>query len=209
MGIDIDLLFSLAVFALVTSITPGPNNLMVMASGAAFGVRRTVPHVAGIAIGFATMIGGAVFGLGALLEAFPWALDVVRYVGAAWMFWLAWQFLSPLFSPPPASEEEGTVDAKARPFRLYEAALFQWINPKAWAMAVATAGAYAGITDDTIPRTLAMCAVFTLVGPASNFVWVIGGQTIRRLLSPANGGRMFSGLMGVLVAVSAGLILFA
>jgi len=208
MGLDIELLFSLAVFALVTSVTPGPNNLMVMASGAAFGVRRTVPHVAGIALGFASMIGAAVFGLGALLEAFPWALDVVRYVGAAWMFWLAWQFLSPLLSPP-ASEEEGTVEAKARPFRIYEAALFQWINPKAWAMAVATAGAYAGVAEDTIPRTLAMCAVFTLVGPPSNFVWVIGGQTIRRLLSPTNGGRIFSGLMGVLVAISAALILFA
>ena len=70
MGLDIELLFSLAVFALVTSVTPGPNNLMVMASGAAFGVRRTVPHVAGIALGFASMIGAAVFGLGALLEAF-------------------------------------------------------------------------------------------------------------------------------------------
>lgn len=208
MEIDIDLLFSLAVFALVASITPGPNNLMVMASGAAFGVRRTVPHVAGIAIGFATMIGAAVFGLGALLQAFPWALDVVRYVGAAWMFWLAWQFFSPLLSPP-VSVEEGTVETKARPFRFYEAALFQWVNPKAWAMAVATAGAYAGIADDTIPRTFAMCAVFTLVGPPSNFVWVVGGQTIRRLLSPTNGGRIFSGLMGVLVAVSAGLILFA
>lgn len=208
MGIDIELLFSLAVFALVTSITPGPNNLMVMASGAAFGVRRTVPHVAGIALGFASMIGAAVFGLGALLEAFPWALDVVRYVGAAWMFWLAWQFLSPLMSPPTAAED-GAVEAKTRPFRIYEAALFQWINPKAWAMAVATAGAYAGISDDTIPRMIAMCAVFTLVGPPSNFVWVIGGRTIRRLLSPVKGGRLFSGLMGVLVALSAGLILFA
>lgn len=208
MGFDFDLLFSLAVFALVASITPGPNNLMVMASGAAFGARRTVPHVAGIAIGFSSMIGAAVFGLGALLETFPWALDVVRYAGAAWMFWLAWQLLQPMISPPAGAGGE-EVSAKARPFRLYEAALFQWINPKAWAMAVATAGAYAGITEDTIGRTLAMCAVFMVVGPPSNFTWVFGGQAIRRLLSPERGGRLFSGLMGLLVAVSAGLILFA
>ena len=208
MGIDIELLLSLTVFALVASATPGPNNLMVMASGAAFGFRRTLPHVAGIAVGFSTMIGAAVFGLGALLETFPWALNIVRFAGAAWMFWLAWKLLAPALRPAEGGDG-GTVETTARPFHVHEAALFQWINPKAWAMAVATAGAFAGIADDTIPRTIAMCAVFTLVGPPSNFVWVIGGRTIRRLFSPANGGRVFGALMGVLVALSAALILFA
>lgn len=208
MGIDGELLVSLAVFALVASITPGPNNLMVIASGAAFGFRRTLPHVAGIAIGFSSMIGAAVYGMGALLEQFPWALDVVRYAGATWMFWLAWQLLAPALRPPSDTEER-RVEPKARPFRTHEAALFQWINPKAWAMAVATAGAYSGIVDDTLGRTLAMCAVFLVVGPPSNFTWVLGGQALRRLLSPAGGGRAFSALMGALVAVSAGLILFA
>lgn len=208
MGIDFDLLFSLGVFALVAAITPGPNNLMVMASGAAFGFRRTVPHVAGIAIGFSTMIGAAVFGLGALLEQFPWALDVVRFAGAAWMFWLAWQLLAPFFSPPEHDGEEALA-AKARPLHLHEAALFQWINPKAWAMAVATAGAYAGISADFAGRTALMCLVFLVVGPPSNFAWVLGGQTIRRLLSPAGGGRIFNGVMGILVAMSAVLILAA
>lgn len=208
MAMDIDLLLSLAIFAWVASITPGPNNLMVMASGAAFGLRRTLPHVAGIAIGFSSMIGAAVFGLGALLVGFPWALDVVRYAGAAWMFWLALQLLLPLLARP-AEAEQTDVDVSARPFKLIEAALFQWINPKAWAMAVATAGAYSGVVEDTVGRTLAMCAVFLVVGPPSNIAWVLGGQAIRRLLSPQGGGRAFGALMGVLVAVSAGLILLA
>lgn len=208
MGIDSELLFSLAIFALVACITPGPNNLMVMASGAAFGFRRTLPHVVGIAIGFSSMIGAAVFGMGAVLDRFPWALDVVRYAGAAWMLWLAWQLLAPLMTPKTASEDS-QVAAQSRPFRIHEAALFQWINPKAWTMAVATAGAYAGIVEDTVGRTLAMCAVFLVIGPPSNFTWVFGGQAIRRLLSPSGGGRAFSALMGALVAVSAALILFA
>ncbi len=194
-------------FAVVASITPGPNNLMVMASGAAFGWRKTVPHMAGIALGFAIMIGSVALGLSAILEQFPQILSVLRVVGAAWLLWLAWQLASPLFAPATEAESPEAPKSASRPMHLYEAAMFQWVNPKAWTMAVAASAAYSGIASDATSRAVLMAVTFIAVAPVCNSVWVLAGQMLQRLMTTGNSSRIFSLIMVALVVLSALVVL--
>ena len=194
-------------FAVVASITPGPNNLMVMASGAAFGWRKTVPHMAGIALGFAIMIGSVALGLSAILEQFPQILSVLRVVGAAWLLWLAWQLASPLFAPATEAESPEVPKGASRPMHLYEAAMFQWVNPKAWTMAVAASAAYSGIASDAASRAVLMAVTFIAVAPVCNSVWVLAGQMLQRLMTTGNSSRIFSLIMVALVVLSALVVL--
>lgn len=194
-------------FAVVASITPGPNNLMVMASGAAFGWRKTVPHMAGIALGFAIMIGSVALGLSAILEQFPQILSVLRVVGAAWLLWLAWQLASPLFAPVTEAENPEALKSASRPMHLYEAAMFQWVNPKAWTMAVAASAAYSGIASDAASRALLMAVTFIAVAPVCNSVWALAGQMLQRLMTTGNSARIFSLIMVALVVLSAVVVL--
>jgi len=203
MSIDLSLLAAFATFAVIASVTPGPNNLMVMASGAAFGFRRTLPHVAGIVGGFSIMLGSVSFGLGAIIEAYPLALDMIRYAGGLWMLWLAWQFLSPVLFPKPTAPGARDTAAGSRPLKLYEAAMFQWINPKSWTIAVATAGAYSGLAETPIVSTLVMLGVFLAVAPLSNFLWVAAGQSVRTLMAEGRSAKLFSAGMGILIALTA------
>lgn len=201
-----ELLVAFIGFAFVTSITPGPNNLMVMASGAAFGWRKTLPHILGIAVGFTTIIGSTVLGIGALLERMPELFLALRILGSVWLLWLAWQLAAPALKP---STKEGGLNTHqpSRPMRVYEAALFQWVNPKAWTMAIGAAAAYTGLAADPVQRTIIMASVFLIVGPLSNSVWVFAGEAIRRFTSQGSSSRFFGLAMAALVIISAALIL--
>src|SRR3954447_11741290 len=127
-------LLALSVFAFATSITPGPNNMMLLASGVNFGFRRTIPHMLGIGFGFTSMLVVVGLGIGAALTASPNILAVLKLVAAGCMLWLVWRLAS--------SGSLGTGEGSARPMRFVEAAGFQWINPKAWAMALTATTVY-------------------------------------------------------------------
>ena len=130
-----DLFVALLAYAFVTSITPGPNNFMLLASGVNFGFWRTVPHMFGISVGFASLLIGVGCGLGALLTAFPALHTSLKVAGGAYLLYLAWRIAS---SRSLATDGE----AAPRPMTLLEAAAFQWVNPKAWVMAVVAMAAY-------------------------------------------------------------------
>src|SRR3954468_20974623 len=115
----------LFLYAFVTSITPGPNNFMLLASGVNFGFWRTVPHMLGISVGFASLLIGVGCGLGAMLVAFPALHTSLKIAGGAYLLYLSWRIAS---SRSLATDGE----AGARPMTLIESAAFQWINPKAW-----------------------------------------------------------------------------
>jgi hypothetical protein len=123
-----DLMLAFAGFAFVSSITPGPNNAMLLASGVNFGFRRTMPHIAGIAFGCVVMLVLVGFGLGEAFAAVPGLYDALRWAGAAYLLWLAWAIAR---SGPTAERPAG-----GRPFGFWPAAFFQWVNPKAWIMVV-------------------------------------------------------------------------
>ena len=150
---DMALWFGLVGFILAMSYTPGPNNLMVMSSSALFGFKRTLPHWFGVNVGFNLLLVAAVFGLGELVARYPVSLTVVKIGGAVWLAWMSWKFASAAINPLPAAQRaEGKT--RTRPFRTWEAALFQIVNPKALMMTISAAGAYVALADTAPERGL-------------------------------------------------------
>src|SRR5437764_2879855 len=131
----LDIFFALLLFCIVSGVTPGPNNMMLMASGVNFGVRRSLPHLAGVVLGYTLMVALVGFGLDAIFRAAPWLLPMMRYAGAAYLLWLAWRIAT-----SGAVKDGATV---GRPLGAFAAAAFQWINPKGWVMAVSALTTYA------------------------------------------------------------------
>jgi threonine/homoserine/homoserine lactone efflux protein len=200
--LTLEALVSLAVFSFVSSATPGPNNLMLLASGVNFGFARTIPHMAGIGIGFMLMIFVVGLGLGTLFQTLPWLHDAIRYGGFAYMLYLAWKIAN-----------SGTIgskpgDSAARPMTFLAAAAFQWVNPKAWAMAVSALAAYT-VPDAFLASVATVALVFGAVNLPSVSVWAMFGVWLRRFLSDPKIVRIFNWtcaalLVGSLVPMLAG-----
>lgn len=204
---DTALFLSLIGFAFVSSITPGPNNLLLMSSGALFGWRRTLPHLGGILLGFAVVMTAAVFGLGSLVFRWPWLITAVRVLGAAWLLWLSLRyFRSALKNTDPASRIE--TAPISRPFRFFEAVFFQWINPKALIACLSAAGAYIAIAEQAWQRAVIMGGVFFVAGLIACTSWMVAGDVLRRLMSEGSSAKWANAGMGVLIVLTAGLVLF-
>lgn len=187
-----DLFTALAAFALVSSITPGPNNLMLMASGANFGFRRTLPHMFGIGIGFGVMIVLVGIGLVRVFDAFPVMNRILTVAGITYLLWLAWKIAHA--APPGASQTQG------RPFTFLQAALFQWVNPKAWQMALTAITLYA--PERSVAAILWVAVIFALINMPSVSTWTVMGQQMRRLLDHPSRLRLFNRTMAALLAAS-------
>ena len=188
-----DLLAALVAFAFVSSITPGPNNLMLLASGMNFGFRRTLPHMLGVGLGFVVMVIGVGLGLGQVFEAYPSAYTGLKVAGVAYLLWLAWT----LARSGPIGEGE----QRGRPMTFLEAAAFQWVNPKAWVMAVSAIAAYTR-PDDFRASLLVVAFVFGAVNLPSVGSWALFGVGLRRLLSNPRSVRMFNVAMALLLLAS-------
>jgi threonine/homoserine/homoserine lactone efflux protein len=179
-------------FAFASSITPGPNNMMLMASGANYGLRRTVPHMLGVAIGFAVMIALVGIGLVGLFEAWPPAFTVLKVVSAIYLVWLAWKIA---MSPAPSTAD---ANSTGKPMTFVQAALFQWVNPKAWTMALTAIAVYAG--SRSLPAVLTVATVFGLINLPSVGVWAAMGQYLRRWMTDDRKRRAFNwGMTALLV----------
>ncbi|NUB44022.1 LysE family translocator [Fertoebacter nigrum] len=187
-----DLFTALVAFAFVTSVTPGPNNLMLMASGANFGWSRTVPHMLGIGIGFVAMAFLVGLGLAGVVLALPAAEWALKLASVAYMLWLAWKIAN---AAPP---KEG--QAKGRPMTFLQAAAFQWVNPKAWAMALTATAVYA--PDRSLASLALVAGVFGAVNLPSVSVWTLIGQQLRRVLTNPARLRAFNWTMAALLVAS-------
>jgi threonine/homoserine/homoserine lactone efflux protein len=187
------LLWGLVAFCSVSSITPGPNNLMLMTSGVNFGVRRTLPHMLGVALGFLAMVALVGLGLAGLFTRYPALLIGMKWIGAAYMVWLALKLARA--TPIKAGQ------AKGRPVTFLQAAAFQWINPKAWIMALTAVATYTDPAAYT--RTVLVVAlVFGLVTLPCVAIWVVFGTTLRHALQRPAVLRAFNWTMGVLLIAS-------
>ncbi len=200
---DTVLLSSLLGFAFVAAVTPGPNNLMIMTSGAAFGWRKSLGHLWGIAIGFGFMNAAVTLGLGHVVEQLPGFLTAIKVAGAAWLLWLAFRFLS--FKPP--STDNPDANARGRPLRFHEAALFQWVNPKGWTLALAVASGYVGLMPSHWLRAGVVAVIFLVMTLVCTTLWMLAGEALHRLLNSPVMGRVFSYLMAGLIAATAIVIL--
>ena len=200
------LLASLAGFAFVSSITPGPNNVLLMSSGALFGWRRTLPHLGGILLGFAILMVAAVFGLGSLVMQWPWLVTIVKVLGATWLAWMSVKFFrAGLRGPQRIADSSQT--AISRPFRFYEGVLFQWVNPKALILVISTSGAYIAIAESLIERALIIVFVFFLAGAVSCTSWLFAGDALNRFMFAGRSARYINVVMGALLFVTAAYIL--
>lgn len=194
-----DLLLALAVFALVSSITPGPNNLMVLASGLNFGFRRSLPHMLGIGCGFTLMVAIVGLGLGRVFVAYPAIYSVLRYAGGAYMVWLAWKIAN--------SGPVGEGKSSGQPMTFLQAALFQWVNPKGWVMAVSANATYS-IVGQPVFSAVLVAGAFALASIPSNSLWVVFGSGLRGLLNEPRSLRIFNAAMAVLLVLSLAPLLY-
>ncbi len=188
----LDSALALAGFALVTSITPGPNNLMLMASGVNFGIRRTLPHMLGVALGFVFMAVLVGLGLMRLFDAWPPVYTVLKVASVAYLLYLAWKIAN------AAAPREGA--ARGDPLTFLQAAAFQWVNPKAWAMALSAITVYA--PDRSVTGVLAVAFLFGVVNLPSVGLWALAGQGLRRYLADPRWLRLFNWSMAVLLVGS-------
>lgn len=183
--------------AFAAAWTPGPNNAMLASSGATFGFRRTAPHMMGVAFGFPVMMFAVALGLGELFRQSEALRDALRLAGAALLIWIAWRIAH--------AARPGSGGRAARPFSFLQAAAFQWVNPKGWAMCVAVVAQF--VTGAApVREALIASAAFLVAGLTSSASWAGFGSAIGRLLSTDGRLRAFNWLMAALVAASVALI---
>ena len=189
-----EVLIALIGFAFASSITPGPNNLMLMASGANYGLRQTLPHMLGVTLGHAFMVAMVGLVLLQVFENYPALNLMLKVLSASYMLWLAWKIANAV--PPEAKEVTG------KPFSFLQAAAFQWVNPKAWFMAITAISAYAPQDAGIFAGALLVAIIFAAVNLPSVTVWAWMGVQVRRWLGTARRLRIFNVLMAVLLVVS-------
>ncbi len=188
-------LLPLALFAFVSSITPGPNNIMLTSSGIRFGFARSIPHMLGITSGFALMLIACALGIGSLILAMPTLHVVLRVAGSGYLIYLAWQLRSIAFSQNMTPDQ--------RPMTFFGAAMFQFVNPKAWVMAVTGVAAFMPVVQPIALAIGLFCAVFSAINFPCVGVWAAGGAALRRHLAEPKWQRLFCGVMVVLTLYAA------
>jgi threonine/homoserine/homoserine lactone efflux protein len=192
----LEILTALCVYAFVSSITPGPNNLMLMASGANFGYKRTIPHMLGVGIGFMIMLVFIGMGLMQLFDAYPLSHQILKVVSIAYLLYLAYR-IAVSMAPEIMENQE---DVGAKPFTFFQAALFQWVNPKAWTMALTAVSVYSPSAN--IESILLVALIFGGINLPSVSVWTVLGQELNRFLTNKLRFRIFNISMAFLLVLS-------
>ncbi len=190
-----ELLLALAAFALVTSVTPGPNNIMLLTSGVNFGFRRTIPHAFGVTIGFTLMILIVGLGVGQILTADPRVFLALKVISILYMLWLAWK----IAHSGPVDGSDGANSGV--PMTFLQAAAFQWVNPKAWAIALVGTANYT-IAGNYMWSLVVICLAFLAINLPSISLWVGSGVAMRRLLQDPVKVRVFNWAMAAVLVGS-------
>ncbi|GLP95109.1 LysE family translocator [Paraferrimonas sedimenticola] len=185
---------SVFAFAFTSTVTPGPNNVMIMTSGLNHGVERSLPHLCGICLGFPLMVLLVGLGFGAVFERFEFLHWLIKIVGVLYLLYLAWQIAN---SAPTSLNGESKP-----PFSFLQAAAFQWVNPKAWVMATGAVAAYTSISADIWWQVGWIVAAFALVAFPCVGAWLVFGVLLKRWLSKPSQQRLFNWSMALLLVLS-------
>lgn len=198
------MLISIASFTVATSFTPGPNNIMLLSSGLTFGYKRTLGHMFGIVIGFPIMVVAVGLGVGTILQQFPLIYSVLKVVGILYLFWMAWHIAN------TKKEVSMNKEIDNKPFTFLQIVLFQWVNPKAWIMAVTATTSFTATTDSNYVfiQVLIIAIIYALTCLASSHVWVLGGVFLKKLLEDEKKVHIFNILMALLLILSVVPVLF-
>lgn len=186
-----------ALFAFVASITPGPNNVMLWASGMNHGLRRTIPHLAGVSVGFMSLLIATALGLGALFETNPWLSPALRIAGSAYLVYFAYRIAT-----TTGREQAG----HSRPFTFLQAASFQYVNPKAWIMGITAAATLLPANQPLVTATLLMTGIFAVVNLPCIVTWAAAGTAMGRLWDDAGKRRTANWILALLLLFTIYLI---
>jgi threonine/homoserine/homoserine lactone efflux protein len=199
----ISLLLAISLFAFVMSVTPGPNNIMLLASGAQFGYQKTLPHIAGIIIGIACLLASILLGLGAVFNYFPMLYDLLKVVGSLYLFWLAWKIASGSTEPISLQQQ-----ADNKPMSLLSASCFQFVNPKAWAMSIGSISSFALAGEQYLVSGLWIMLCFAINGFVAISMWTYLGVGIAQRLTTVKRKKVFNYTMGAMTVGSLYFILY-
>jgi threonine/homoserine/homoserine lactone efflux protein len=189
----LDTALALVSFAFVAAMTPGPNNIMLTASGVNLGFTRTIPHMLGICAGFVTLVLAVGLGIGAAFTALPQAKTILKLIGAIYLLWLAWKVATA--APGDADEQ------RASPLTFWQGAAFQLVNPKGWVMAISAMAIYVRplhVAADVVAVTV----VFGLVTVPAVLTWAGFGHVLRNALRDPAKLRLFNTVMALLLVAS-------
>lgn len=197
-----DALTPLLGFLFISTITPGPNNLLLAASGIQFGVRKTLPHVLGIHFGLHTLVILSGLGLGQLLLTAPGAIIALKLFGSVYLLYLAWKILG--FQIAASNSDDA-----AKPMRIFEALVFQFSNPKAWMMAATGLNISLGFDDSMVTAVLVLCAGFSTLGLLCNLAWVSFGASLSGLLTVPAYRYVVNGTLAAITLLTVAMIWIA
>ncbi len=185
---------AIILFAIVSCVTPGPNNTMIMTSGLNYGIRRSLPHYSGICLGFPIMVVAVGLGLAGVFELYPQLHTGLKIVGAAYLTYLAWKIAS-----APVTAMNTTA---GKPFSFLQAAGFQWVNPKAWALAVGATVAYTTGDASYAMQVSIIAAIFLVFGAPCILLWLWFGSALKSVLQQPASVRLFNLAMALLLMAS-------
>lgn len=189
-----ELIFAIALFAFSSGITPGPNNIMLMTSGVNFGIKRSIPHLLGISLGFPTMILAVGMGLSTVFQRYPIIHIIIKVIGVSYLLYLSWLIAN------SSNKMEGKQVSK--PFSFLQAAAFQWVNPKGWIMAVGAIATFTTVNQELSGQVVTIASVFLCVAFPCALVWLGFGVALKRILKNERQQRIFNVSMALLLVAS-------
>jgi threonine/homoserine/homoserine lactone efflux protein len=196
---ELSLLLAISLFAFVMSVTPGPNNIMLMASGAQFGYQKTLPHIFGVLIGVASLLASVLLGFGAMFERYPALYDLLKVVGSLYLFWLAWKIATASIEPLAVNASQSNNERnKTKPMTLFSAATFQFVNPKAWAMTIGSISSFTLAGERYIESGLWIMLCFAITGFIAISLWAYLGVNIAQRLTTKKRKKAFNYTMGIM-----------
>ena len=192
--IETELFISFFIFGVIAAVTPGPNNVMLTTTGLNFGVRRGLPHLLGICIGFPVMLALIGLGFGTLFELYPILHEIIKAVGIVYLLYLAWKIAT----------TRGSVERieGSKPIGFWQAAAFQWVNPKAWVMGSSALVAYTSLDDNFFLQVAIICIAFFFITLPCAGIWLVFGAALQRLLHNPKHLRTFNIAMALLLVAS-------
>ena len=193
--ITFELMMTIIIFYFVMYVTPGPNNSILTASGIKFGFKRTIPNIFGIATGHGIQLALVCFGLGGLFVQFPFLLDILKYIGATYLLYLAWRIFGSL--------NTRSIEDKSSPLKYYEAILFQFVNPKAWVICITAVSLFFPKDEHVVIGTILMVFMSTVINIPSISIWALGGSVIKKYLDKIILKKIVEWLLAVLLFLTA------
>ena len=182
------------VYALSTTVTPGPNNIMILSSGLNHGIRNTLPHFLGVCLGFPVMVAAVGFGLSAMFLHYPIIHQILKFAGISYLLYLAWKIAM--------TDVQASAERTSKPMTFLQAAAFQWLNPKAWIMGIGAVATFTTVSGNIDWQVMVIAFSFLLVSFPCVGSWLFFGAALKKILKSPRDQKIFNVTMAILLILS-------